>query len=493
MTGSSLNIPEFTPPSSDLQFLASDGHIYDYSNLYYFAEQLHKEIENYSFSKEKPLLIVADSSNELIFLIAAAFLLNVPIMIIHPDSGDEDILNILKKTAPPLLFTTQEERMANLTQIPQLSIHNNLMEQEAGWNDELFSFENPESVAGLFLTSGSTAQPKVVPIKRRQVYFAAESSARNFKTDKNRYWLLCLPLNHIGGISIIYRSLLYNSAIFRVDRFNVDEVRTFLSENKLFEVASFVPTMLNRLLEDPLFQTHSSFKAILLGGGPVTTDFLTMAATRGMPLVASYGMTETCAQIAANSMLMPSGIYTPKSSSGKIFNPNEIEIRDESGKVLPAIEEGQIWLKGPQVFDGYLDQNLNKKVFDKKGWFNTGDYGHLNRNGLLFVKNRRTDLIVTGGENVNPFRVEEELNKLSGVKESAVFGVPDPKWGQKVVAVIVNTKEEFRPDYIKAELKKTLRNFQIPKEFIEAGQLPKTPLGKIKRAELMKIYGKKEN
>lgn len=488
-----MNIPKFSPPSPDVQFLASEGNIYEYSNLYGFAESFFEEVKEFTFSEKQPLLIISESSDKFVFLIAAAFLLRIPILVIHPESADKEILRIIKQVDPPILFTDQKKRIGDLISIPQIDIQLSRLKKQATWNNTLFSFDTPEEVAGLFLTSGSTELPKIVPVKRRQVYFAAEASSHNFKPGLNRYWLLCLPLNHVGGISIIYRSILYNSAIFRAGQFNVDEVRTFLSENKLFEVASLVPTMLIRILEDPLFQIHKSFKAILLGGGPITSDLLNRAAIRGIPLVSSYGMTETCAQIAANPMLRPSGIYTPKTSSGRIFKPNEIEIRDESGKCLPPIEEGQIWLKGPQVFDGYLNPKLNKNVFDKKGWFNTGDFGHLNRNGLLFIKSRRTDLIITGGENVNPVMVEEELNKLTGVKESAVIGVPDSKWGQKVVAFIVLANIEIQQEKIKQELKKRLRSFQIPKELIEVNQLPKTALGKIRRTQLIQIYDKQKD
>jgi O-succinylbenzoic acid--CoA ligase len=274
-----------------------------------------------------------------------------------------------------------------------------------------------------------------------------------------------------------------------MDSFDVDLVRTFLSENKLFQAASMVPTMVIKLLEDSLFQIHNQFKAILMGGAALPAELINRSVTRGIPIVSSYGMTETCAQIAANPLLKPLGVYIPKKSVGFIFEPNELEIRDDRGVVQPRVESGQIWLKGPQIFDGYYNPDLNKNAFDDKGWFNTGDYGHLNRLGQLFIENRRTDIIITGGENVNPVEVEETLNQFEEIKESAVTGIPDIEWGEKLVALIVSENgKTIQPDSIKSKLRLKLSAFKIPKVFKTIESLPKTELGKIKRNKLHDFF-----
>jgi o-succinylbenzoate---CoA ligase len=485
------DVPVFQLPPEESHFLASESHLYDYANLYAFSNRLNDELMPYRFTEKKPFLIISQSSDELVFLIAGLFLLKIPFLIIHPGSDDTEIKQVLEYIDPVCFYTDEYERFSHVIQAPRITLAKKWLIDEQSADASLFSLSNPEEIAGLFLTSGTTHTPKIVPIKRRQIFFAAHSSAENFKPEVNRYWLLCLPLNHIGGISIILRSILYNSAVFRMDHFNVEDVRTFLSENKLFEVASLVPTMLIRVLEDPLFQVHSGFKAILLGGGPISLDLINKSVTRGIPVVSSYGMTESCAQIAANAMLNPSGTYPPKASAGTVFPPNQIQIRDENGKIQPPLEQGQIWLKGPQIFDGYLVNELNKDVFDEEGWFNTGDFGHLNRNNQLFIENRRSDLIITGGENVNPLKVETALNELPHVVESAVIGIPDPKWGQRIVAFIIPGDHSFKEDQIRNDLQKKLQGFQIPKEFIEVSELPKSSIGKIKKVDLIRLYEQK--
>jgi O-succinylbenzoic acid--CoA ligase len=200
-------------------------------------------------------------------------------------------------------------------------------------------------------------------------------------------------------------------------------------------------------------------------------------------------MTETCAQIAANPMLRSGGMYIPKKSVGRVFEPNEIEIRDDNGNTLPWLESGHIWLRGPQVFEGYLQEELNLDTFDRNGWFNTGDYGHLNRKKHLFIETRRTDLILSGGENINPVEVEEALKAIDNLLDAAIVGVPDRKWGQRTVAFIqTEHRNAFDSDSLRNELKSVLQSYKIPKEFVVVDEIPRTATGKIQRRELRDRY-----
>lgn len=483
-----IETPKFNPAPENLTFLSSEDGSYTYGNLFGFASWLSSQTGHPELSGPRPLLIVSESSTETVFLIAAAYLLKIPVIPVHHEATEAELENIAKSLQPVAVYTYrrfQSERLRNLKKIKPTD---EVLQQKETWNPELFSLSDPEKKAGIFFTSGSTGSPKIVPIKRKQVLFAAHSSAQNFKPGHNKYWLLCLPLNHVGGINVIYRSLLYQSAIFLVQTFDEEKIRQYLYENKAFEVASMVPTMLENLMKDSIFRVHFGFKAILLGGGPMTIKFIDRALTRGLPIVTSYGMTETCAQIAANPMLQPSGEYIPKTSVGRLFHPNKVEIRDEKGEKVITNESGHIWLKGPQVFDGYNDEELNKKTFDESGWFNTGDFGHLNRKGHLFIDSRRTDLIITGGENVAPVEVESVMNTYEGIAESSVVGIPDKKWGQKMVAFVVPNHDHLNRDEILEFLKKNLKAFQVPKEFIMIDEIPKTDTGKIRRRELAELY-----
>ncbi|MCC5914561.1 MAG: AMP-binding protein [Balneolaceae bacterium] len=483
-----MKTPEFQYPDKDLQFLASRREIFEYGNLYTFAKRLFNELDSVSITEQSPLLIFANQEDSTVLLIASCFLLRVPFLILHPDINNREAGPVFDQLMPGAVAGSPSQNHPQLSELKRIEVNTDLQNELSEWNKELFSFNENGEIACYILTSGSTSRPKIVPLKRRQFLFAADASAKNFRPEGNRYWLLCLPLNHVGGISVILRSLLYGSAIFRTAAFNTQQVRSFLAENPLFEAASLVPTMLMRVFEDPLFQPHKNLKAILIGGGPVSQELLRESELRGVPVVSSYGMTETCAQIAANPILNPSGIYTPKTSVGMVFKPNHIEIRDESGQLLPKNENGRIWLKGPQIFDGYLDSDLNNAVFDSTGWFDTGDYGHLNRNRQLFIRNRRTDLIVSGGENVNPEKVEKAILESSSIKDCAVTGIPDAEWGERVVAFVISENKKTDTDELRTMLQRRLLNHEVPKEIHFVDELPRSSLGKLQRGKLRRLY-----
>ncbi|WP_340103833.1 o-succinylbenzoate--CoA ligase [Rhodohalobacter sp. 8-1] len=490
MNKSDYKYPTFPLPDASLSFLASEHTIYDYAHLYGFCSRFRTLTSEYNISDSRPLALLSKSSDELTFVVAACYLLKIPFVPLNPAVTDSELQNYIKKINPAV-FYTDDENSNRTGRFPSLSIPRQSMNIVATGNEITSPSSDPDNRFGYFFTSGSSGRPKVVPLKRRQIMFATHASAVNFKPDANRYWLLCLPLNHIGGISIILRSILYGSAIFRMDRFDEHQIRVFLSENRLFQIASLVPTMLMRLLDDNLFQLHLDFKALLLGGGPISQELIERSLERGIPIVSSYGMTETCAQIAANPMLQPRGFYTPKKSVGTVFKPNEVQIRDpETGSVMPANEHGEIWLRGPQVIDEYEDSELTARSFDADGWFKTGDVGHVNRQGQLFLKNRRTDRIISGGENIDPVEVESALKQIEGISEAAVTGIPDSEWGQKVVALVVRHSGDSVPNEmdISSSLKKKLSGFKIPKEFRFVQQIPKTSLGKIRRGELIKLF-----
>lgn len=482
-------IPAYSLPNPDLTFLASENQTYSYSNLYAFCKWFAHQMEGASIDEDHPLALFTSSSDKLVFTISACWLLRIPFMPISPNINNRELEKLLQTFDFPCALTDSETE-SRLKGIPGFKIPTEQLEGSAEADPNLLSNLEPEKKLGYFHTSGSTGTPKIVPLLRRQVLFGAHASAENFGPDKNRYWVLCLPLNHVGGVSIILRCLLYHAAIYRMDGYDTEKVAAHLSENKLFQVASLVPTMLKRLLKKTSFHVHHGFRAILLGGGPITSLLIEEAVRRGIPIVTSYGMTETYAQVAANPMLKPSGMYLPKSSVGSLFKPNEVQIRNDQGEALMANEPGTIWLRGPQIFEGYLDPEHNKGVFDDENWFNTGDIGKLNRFNHLFIETRRTDLIITGGENVNPYEVEAVLEALDEIHEAAIVGIPDEEWGQRLVAFIelADTDIPFHEENIRSSLKESLSGFKVPKDVIVLRNLPRTDSRKINRKRLVEMY-----
>ncbi len=343
----------------------------------------------------------------MIFIIASGWLLNIPFTVFNHHLPDQKIERQLRRIQPDLFITSNPQKV-NHHQILSFASFNLEDVLDGSQRFEQSSFNNimaerslnEDQIFGHFFTSGTSSAPKIVPLKRRQLIAAAKSSVKNISPAPNQCWLLCMPLFHIGGVSIILRSLLYGSGIFHLPSFDESEIAYRLSTDESIIAVSLVPTMLKRLIDKQDFEVHDHLQAVLLGGGPVSTNLIEPCCQKGIPVITSFGMTETCAQIAANSLSSDSENMTKLQSAGQIFEPNLIEIRDQQNLPVSSGISGSIWMKGPQIFDGYLENPA--KNMDSNGWFNTGDYGKLDKDEFLFIEARRTDLIITGGENVSP-------------------------------------------------------------------------------------------
>ncbi len=475
-------------------FLSSKDGNYTYGDLHTFTRYFEVILQRHNVNKRKPVGLCANSSDELIFIIAACWLQGIPFAPINPDSPEATLSDQIIRLEPSLIIT--DESNPTPDSVHSINIDNINLEQVLSENsissgqsfDESGSRDiKKENIFGYFFTSGTSGSPKVVPLKRRQMISAARSSAQNFHSAANELWLLCLPLYHIGGISVILRSVLYGSGIYRTDGFDTLQAGQLLSQNRKIVAVSLVPTMLKRLMESDSFDPHPQLKGVLLGGGPISPDLLASCIERNIPVIPSYGMTETCAQIAANPLFSFPEHPETLHSAGTVFEPNRVEIRDGEGLPVKSNRSGLIWLKGPQVFDGYLDKSQD--TFDNKDWFHTGDFGRFDAEGRLFIEARRTDLIISGGENVSPFEVEQALKAIHGIRDAAVMGLPDEEWGQKVVAVVVFEENKRQPESeLQKMLKKKLASFKVPKVIIHVNSLPRTETGKIKRSELLTVF-----
>ena len=486
------------PESSDI-FLESERLTVTYGELAGITHAIDLQVsrQDLFYSQQNPLLVPAIPGESLILFLAACQLLKLPVFPFNPDLSEEEITAIFASFPNSCLVTLggQPDSIAVST-FRKLTIE---IPRQADARPDLINRyckelpAQPEKILLYLHTSGTSGPTKIVPVKNRQMLFAAQANAQQLWPGKGSKWLLCLPLHHIGGLSIIGRSLLYGSAVHYAGKFDEQRVGELLAHDSAVKIASLVPTMLKRLLDSGLTDFGPALTGILLGGGPLDAVLVQQALRNRIPIVSSYGMTETCAQIAAHEITGTEKLPEDGSLTGKLFTPNEIQIRDEHHSSLPRNRAGQIFIRGPQVFDGYVNKETvpDHDIFDKDGYFNTGDYGYLDSGGRLIVQSRRTDLIVTGGENVSPFEVEAALKELEGIEEAVVFGLDDEEWGSRVAAAILpeDTGVSIEVSTIKARLSGRLKSFQIPKTvFTRTEGFPRTDSGKIKRKEIAGYY-----
>jgi O-succinylbenzoic acid--CoA ligase len=316
-----------------------------------------------------------------------------------------------------------------------------------------------DDVCAYVLSSGSTGTPKPIGLTYGNFLWSAMGGAYNIGVDPADRWLCCMPLSHIAGLSIVIRSAIYGTTAVVHDGFEVERVARSLTEDGI-TVVSLVTTMLSRLLDAGA--DLSGPRAILVGGGPVPESILATALDRGATVVQTYGLTETCSQITT---LAPEDALRKLGSAGRPLLSSHVRIRD-----------GEILIQGPTVAPGR---------YDESGWLHTGDLGHIDEEGFLYVSDRIDDMIVTGGENVVPSEVEEVLLAHPAVVEAAVVGREDPEWQQAVTAVVVLAADvEVTPDELRHHCAATLAGYKVPKRVELAAALPRTPSGKLMRRAL---------
>ena len=293
--------------------------------------------------------------------------------------------------------------------------------------------------AVVIATSGSTGTPKGVVLTHDAVHASAVATSRRLGTTSSDVWLACLPLSHVGGLSVVTRALLTGTGLVVHDGFDRDRVTDAARRGATH--VSLVATALRRV--DP-----SLFRTIVLGGARPPSDLPPNVHT-------TYGLTETGSGV----------VY-----DGRPLDGVEVRIADD-----------EVLVRGPMLLRCYRD---GTSPVDADGWLHTGDMGRLGDDGRLVVQGRRGDMIVTGGENVWPEPVEQLLLTLPTVREVAVAGVPDPEWGQRVTAWVVPDGAPPTLEELRALVREHLPAHCAPKELHLVEQLPRTSLGKIERHRL---------
>jgi o-succinylbenzoate---CoA ligase len=401
--------------------------------------------------------ILAQNRVETVIAVHALLALGAAIVPIHPRLTPAEVA-IIVEDARPALTLREGDLDALLAGAASLA---------SPWPDAI----DPEAPLAIVYTSGTTGRPKGALLSRRAFLAGAEASAANLGWLSDDRWLLCMPLCHIGGLSILTRCLAARRAVILEPRFDPDAVLAAIVKRQA-TLLSVVPTMLAALLERDQHNVLARLRAVLCGGAATPWSLLEECGRRAVPALTTYGLTEACSQATSQAPRSP---YVPERGSG-------------SGKPLPGVEiridAGRIHLRGPTLMSGYFrgdDRPPDTSSFSDDGWLDTGDLGELDEAGRLHVHARRTDLIVTGGENVYPLEIEQCLEALPGVRHALVFGVPDARWGQ-LVAAAIEIDSAFDEAALAAAIAAQLAPHKRPRLLAVVTALAVTGSGKLVRA-----------
>lgn len=327
----------------------------------------------------------------------------------------------------------------------------------------------------VLFTSGTSGTPKGALLSRRAFVAAANASASRLGWREGDRWLLTMPLAHVGGLSVLVRCLAARRTIVLGAQGSFDPA-AFLDVVARHRVtlASLVPTQLAQLVRAEA-QSPASVRAVLLGGAACPSSVLERALDLGHPIHTTYGLTETCAQVATSRAPVRSideGVGEPLDG---------VDVKIEGGRIL---------VRSASRMDGWLDASL-PSPFDAEGFYDTGDLGELDAHGRLHVHTRRDDLIVSGGENVYPAEVERALLAHDGVEAVCVVGLPDEIWGQRVAAAYVSRAPLDEPALI-AALRRVLASFKVPRRLLRLEALPTNAVGKLDRARVRALLSAQE-
>ncbi len=346
---------------------------------------------------------------------------------------------------------------------------------------------SPEAPFGILFTSGTSGRPKGALLTWGNLLSSAIASAFRLGALPSDRWLLTLPLYHIGGLSILMRSALYGSAIrlpnFPNDRFDLQVAWQRLHEDRI-TLVSLVPTMLYRLLKaHPEGGTWpATLRVILLGGAAAPPEILRDALAAGLPVAVTYGLSEAASQVATATS---DETRRKPGTVGKPLMGTQVRVVDGAGRDLPPNAIGEIWISGPNVMSGYdADPAANRRAL-VDGWLRSGDLGYRDSDGDLWIVQRRSDLIISGGENVYPAEVEAVLRQHPSIAEACVVGLPHPEWGEQVAAAVVLIPgETVSPARLSAFCRDHLGGHKIPRVWRVLPELPMTASGKIQRARV---------
>jgi len=341
---------------------------------------------------------------------------------------------------------------------------------------------DPERPLAILYTSGTTGRPKGAVLSHRAFFWSAVDSALRLGAERGDRWLACMPLFHVGGLSILVRSVLAGTSVAVHDRFDAVRASRALDGDGI-RLASFVPTMLERLLaargERP---APAWLRAVLVGGAAAPRRLLRRALERGFPLAPTYGLTEACSQVATRA---PGLRREPLDGHLRPLFRTRVRVVDEAGRTLAPGRPGEIQVAGPTLMRGYWRRPEETAAALSEGWLRTGDVGVLDAQGGLQVLDRRADLVVSGGENVYPAEVEAVLAEHPDVADVGVAGVPDDVYGARPAAWWV-ARDGARADAeaLRAFCRERLAGYKVPVAFHRVRELPRGASGKLLRRAL---------
>lgn len=462
-----------------------NGQNYSFQEIYNMSYKMAGYLQKQGITKGDFVGLLLRNHIDTVIIMLSLQLLGGVAVVLNNKLTSEELSWQINNSKSKILVTeeTFKEKVSDL----QLAIES----LPIVWKESLSDspFEEPsileevdlDSICSIMYTSGTTGHPKGVLQTYGNHWWSATGSALNLGLHEEDCWLCAVPLFHISGYSILMKSLIYGMKVVLHETFNPEKVIEDINDLKV-TIMSVVATMLSRVVDTLGLDTfHSSFRCMLLGGGPAPLPLLEKCVEKKVPVFQTYGMTETSSQICT---LSPEYSISKLGSAGKPLFPSQLKVVDTAGAEVAALESGEIIVKGPNVTPKYFNRDRSESFMND--WLKTGDIGYKDEDGFLFVLDRRSDLIISGGENIYPAEIEGILTSHPDILDAGVIGVEDEQWGQVPVAFILAEGQVGESEIIEFCSRK-LAKYKLPKKVYFVDHIPRNASRKLLRRELRKL------
>lgn len=464
------------------------GRSFTYSKLYELSLKTASLLKSrYGIGSGDRVALLAQNEIESLVLFFALQRLAAILVPINFRLTRREIDHILDDSGAKLVLAQKDfqEQISHRTEIREdYDLFISLMGTNSLKHTDYLSSE--EDPCMILYTSGTTGSPKGAVLSQRMLFWNSINTTLRLNIQQSDVAVTFLPLFHTGGWNVLTTPILHRGGkIILLKKFEADKVLE-LTANENCTLLFGVPTTMDMMAHSPLFTSVKLDKVryAIVGGEPMPVPLIETWNKKGLQVRQGYGLTE----FGPNVFSLNEEDAMRK--IGSIGFPNfyiETKVVGENGEELGDNEIGELILRGPSIMSGYWKNEKATAETIKDGWLHTGDLVRRDSEGYYYVVGRKKDMFISGGENVYPPEVEQVLRKNSGVKEVAVIGVPDERWGEVGCAFVVTT-QDISSDHLRDYCLQNLAKFKIPKYFQFVPSLPKGDSGKILKRALKENF-----
>lgn len=483
-------------PDKKAMYCYDTGQSFTYKQLDKYSLKIGFYLKNrLKLKKGDRIAVLAEHSPEYLMLFIATQRLGIILVPLNYRATEFELQHCLEDVTPALFladFISFESKAVKLQEktgiavIPAASFFREAFKEDPPVNSGKFEIAEDHPIF-IFYTSGTTGKPKGVLYTNRMLFWNSLNTSVQLEITSKDHTINALPPYHTSGWNVLLLPMLHRGA--RVDfmkKFRPKKLLQYLKEEPV-SLFLAVPTMLRMMVKTSAFQDFipKKLKYIVVGGESLSISLIDTWAQKGILISQGYGLTEAGPSIT--SLHFHDALWK-KGSIGKANFYVDYKIVDKNNVEVAAHQPGELCLRGNIVTPGYwndLDHSFSKI---RDNWFHTEDIVKVDDDGFIYIVGRKSQMFISGGENIHPSEIEQVFYKYQQVQEAAVVGVEDENWGEIGVAFIVLKDEKLQNKELMNHLKEHLASYKIPKDIIYLQSLPKVGIGKIDKKELRFMY-----